>query len=377
MAVTKLDVLSLVDSKRILLCCGSGGVGKTTTSAALAFLAASRGRRVLVLTIDPAKRLAQAMGLDNLSHEPQVIDISTLTNTKVDGSLHGMMLDTKRTFDNLVEKYAVNDEVKESILNNNYYQHLSNSLAGSREFMAMERVYEIATEHDYDLVVVDTPPSQHALDFIDAPKRMMDLFEGRFLKILLKTTQAIGSTSSIFKRWSARPIKFLEKLIGSNVITDLTDFFAGFSGMFGGFIERSERIHALLQKNDCSFLLVCAPEPSSLNEAERFFQRLNGENMPIAGMIVNRVHNADSLGVVTKAVRADLLPLNKYSTKTQNLTERLISCSLDQQALAGADNEAIANTNVAKQGMPVQKIPHFEHDLHSLEDIQTFANSLY
>jgi anion-transporting ArsA/GET3 family ATPase len=376
MAVTKLDLLSLVDNKRILLCCGSGGVGKTTTSAALAFLAASRGRSVLVLTIDPAKRLAQAMGLDSLSHEPQPIDISALGDVTAGGSLHGMMLDTKRTFDSLVDKYAANNEVKESILNNTYYQHLSNSLAGSREFMAMERVYEISTDYDYDLLVVDTPPSQHALDFIDAPKRMIDLFDGRFLKILLKATQAIGGTGSLLKRWSERPIRFLEKLTGTNVITDLADFFGGFSGLFGGFIERSKRVHLLLQRDECSFLLVCAPERYSLNEAERFFQCLDNEQMPIAGMIVNRVHSAKGLGSITQELGAELLSLNKYGAESQSLTERLIKCSLDQQALAHADSEAIAATEVARQGMPIHKIPHFEYDLHSLEDIQAFANTL-
>ena len=229
-AQQELDTLALVDRKHIILCCGSGGVGKTTTSAALAFLAASRGRSVLVLTIDPAKRLAQAMGLSTLSHDPQPIDISALTGADSTGSLHGMMLDTKRTFDTLVEKYAPDDDVRNAILDNSYYQHISGSLAGSREFMAMERVYEIAVEEHYDLVVVDTPPSQHALDFIDAPQRMFDLFEGRFLQILLKPTQTIGKRSLLaFRRSSERYLKFLERLTGYQFLSDLSEFFLGFS----------------------------------------------------------------------------------------------------------------------------------------------------
>jgi anion-transporting ArsA/GET3 family ATPase len=370
----ELDTLALVDKKHIILCCGSGGVGKTTTSAALGLLAASRGRSVLVLTIDPAKRLAQAMGLDTLSHNPQPIDISNMTGIDGKGSLHGMMLDTKRTFDNLVERYAPDQDVKQAILDNSYYQHISSSLAGSREFMAMERVYEIAIEEDYDLVVVDTPPSQHALDFIDAPQRMFDLFEGRFLKILLKPTKAIGKRSvNLVRRSSGRYLKFLERLTGYQFLTDLSDFFVGFSGMFEGFKERSERVRELLQQADSSFLLVCAPEPSSLSEAERFFERLHGEHMPVGGMIVNRVHRASGPEELTDDVGTELRTL----TRNKELTERMLQSYQEQNALAHADGLSIQSTEVAKKQMPIHQVPYFEHDLHSLEDIQTFANKLY
>lgn len=373
-----LDVLSLVDNQHILLCCGSGGVGKTTTAAALAFLAAERGRSVLVLTIDPAKRLAQAMGLDQLSHEPQAIDISALSDGS--GSLHGMMLDTKRTFDQLVEKYAPDEEVRQAIFDNHYYKHISSSLAGSREFMAMERVYEIATEQQYDLVVVDTPPSQHALDFIDAPKRMFDLFEGRFISLLLKPYQVIGKRSFEFlRRGSEQSLKFLEKITGNQFLAEISEFFLAFADMFEGFKERSERVRELLLQKDCSFLLVCAPEPASLDQAERFFQRLKGEDLPVGGMIVNRVHQAQGPDSLSASARREVDSLTSELGGDDNaatLAERLTQTYAEQHALAEADRAAIDSTQVARQQHAIHTVPHFERDLHSLEDIQAFAEKL-
>ncbi len=377
MSAVNLDLLELLDSKRILLCCGSGGVGKTTTAASLGLLAASRGRSVLVLTIDPAKRLAQAMGLDNLSHEPQAIDISKLAAGKNGGALYGMMLDTKRTFDFLVERYAPNEEARQAIFDNHYYQHISSSLAGSREFMAMERVYEIATENRYDLVVVDTPPSQHALDFIDAPKRMFDLFEGRFLKVLLKPYKVVGKSGlKLFKRGSERSLKFLEKLTGYQFLNDLSEFFLVFTDMFEGFKQRSERVRELLGQSDSSFLLVCAPEPASLGQAQRFFQRLRGEDLPVGGMIVNRVHIARGPEQLSASCHQEVAELADKVQGKAGLAQRLLETYQEQHDLALADQYTIENTPVAQQKIAIQKVPHFERDLHSLEDLEAFAGKL-
>ena len=377
MSAANLDLLGLLDSKRILLCCGSGGVGKTTTAASLGLLAASRGRSVLVLTIDPAKRLAQAMGLDNLSHEPQAIDISKLEAIDSAGALYGMMLDTKRTFDHLVERYAPSDEARQAIFDNRYYQHISSSLAGSREFMAMERVYEIASEGRYDLVVVDTPPSQHALDFIDAPKRMFDLFEGRFLKLLLKPYQVVGKRGlSLFRRGSEKSLKFLEKLTGYQFINELSEFFLVFTDMFEGFKERSERVRELLGQNDSSFLLVCAPEPASLNQAQRFFQRLRGEDLPVGGMIVNRVHIARGPDQLSANCQQEITDLEACVDGQPALAQRLLETYQEQHDLALADQYTIDHTPVAQQQIAIQKVPHFERDLHSLQDLQAFAGKL-
>jgi anion-transporting ArsA/GET3 family ATPase len=326
------------------------------------------------------------MGLDQLSHDPQAIDISTLSTAGNGGSLHGMMLDTKRTFDHLVEKYAPNDEVRQAIFNNRHYQHVSSSLAGSREFMAMERVYEIVIEDRYDLVVVDTPPSQHALDFIDAPRRMFDLFEGRFVALLLKPYQVVGKRSFEFlHRGSERPLKFMAKLTGYQFLAELAEFFLAFSDMFEGFKERSERVRELLLKDDSSFLLICAPEPGSLKQAEHFFHRLQGDSLPVGGMIVNRVHHArgpDSLGEAAQnEIRQFAAALDPAAAPGQagsetDLAERLLLCYREQHALAQADHYAISQTRVAEQRIAIHNVPHFEHDLHSLEDIQAFADKL-
>ena len=371
-----LDILQLVDHQRILLCCGSGGVGKTTTAASLALLAASRGRSVLVLTIDPAKRLAQAMGLDSLNHEPQAIEMGDLGGTR-GGSLHGMMLDTKHTFDQLVENYAPSEEVRDAILANHYYRHISGSLAGSREFMAMEQVYEIAADNHYDLVVVDTPPSQHALDFIDAPRRMFDLFEGRFISLLLKPYQAMGKGGfALLRRGSEQSLKFLEKITGGQFLSELSEFFLAFADMFDGFKERSERVREMLLQDDCSFLLVCAPEPASLDQAERFFQRLEGEDLPVGGMIINRVHMGRERDCKADEALQALASRCDEGGHDSSLLQRLQETCREQQALAQADHQAISGTVVADYGIPMCRVPHFEHDLHSLLDLHAFAEQL-
>lgn len=375
-----LDILPLLDRQGIILCCGSGGVGKTTSAAALALLAAQRGRSVLVLTIDPARRLAQAMGLNELSHEPQQIEIAELIDSATEGSLHGMMLDTKRTFDQLVEKYAPDARTRDAIYNNHYYQHVSSSLAGSREFMAMERVYEIVEEDRFDLVVVDTPPSQHALDFIDAPKRMFDLFEGRFISLLLKPYRAFGKSGlNLLRRGSEQSIKFLEKLTGKQFLSELSEFFLAFADMFEGFKERSERVRELLLQDNCSFLLVTSPEPASLSQAELFFQRLKGEDLPVGGMIVNRMHRAQGANKPSAEHWAEVdawAAAAQRKDASTELSKRIRQTYADQHALAHADEQAIANTSVAQHGIPICRIPHFERDLHSLADLNLFGRAL-
>ena len=243
------------------------------------------------MTIDPARRLAQALGLDALGHAPQRIHVESIT-----GELHAMMLDTKRTFDSLIEQYAPSDAARETIFANSYYQHLSNSLAGSREFMAMEKVYEMAEAATYDLLIVDTPPAQHALDFLEAPERLFDLFEGSFVNLLLQPYRVAGRIGfDLFRRSSDRLLKVFERITGYDVLADLSDFFLAFAGMSAGFKERSQRVLTMLRQANTSFLLICAPEPASLSQVDRFFARLSADGMPIGGVIINRVHQADAI----------------------------------------------------------------------------------
>ena len=377
---TALDLVELSQRKRIIVCCGSGGVGKTTTAAALGYLAATRGRNVLVMTIDPARRLAQALGLDALGSEPQAIQIGTASQapTGAPGRLHAMMLDSKRTFDALIERYAPSASARDTIFANRYYHHLSNSLAGSREFMAMEKVYEMVQTSTYDLLIVDTPPAQHALDFLEAPERLFDLFEGSFVNLLLQPYRVAGRISfDIFRRSSDRALKVLERLTGYDVLADLSDFFLAFAGMSAGFKERSQRVLTMLRQPDTSFLLICAPEPASLAQVERFFTRLSADSMPIGGVVVNRVHQADS----TPDDDASLTPHDISLIQTlpdrhlggADLAQRLLDAYRDQLMHAARDAAAIDATGWARSQVPVHRLPHFDRDLHSLADIAALS----
>jgi anion-transporting ArsA/GET3 family ATPase len=372
-----LDLGALVDNKRVIVCCGSGGVGKTTTAAALGYLAAQRGRRVVVMTIDPARRLAQALGLTALGHEPEMIPLAGAR-----GQLHAMMLDPKRTFDALIEQYAPSTAAKETIFTNRYYQHLSNSLAGSREFMAMEKVFEMAESAAYDLLIVDTPPAQQALDFLDAPARLFDLFEGSFVNLLLQPYRVAGRIGfDLFRRSSDRLLKVFERLTGYDVLADLSDFFLAFSGMSAGFKERSQRVLKMLRQNDTSFLLICAPEPGSLAQVDRFFKRLAAEKMPIGGVIINRVHLSDAMfdgsSYTLTARDMDLIAsLPDDKRVGPSLTERLLNAYRDQMTAAVLDRTAIDATDLAREAIASHTVRHFDRDLHSLADIAAFADNL-
>lgn len=300
-----LPVDPLLDdpATRIIVCCGAGGVGKTTTAAALGVRAAERGRKVVVLTIDPARRLAQSMGLTELDNAPRPVPG---IDASAGGELHAMMLDMKRTFDEIVEAHA-DPERARAILDNPFYQSLSAGFAGTQEYMAMEKLGQLSAHgvspgpgggrgDEWDLIVVDTPPSRSALDFLDAPKRLGSFLDGRFIRMLMAPAKAGGRAGMKFVNLSMAGLSVftgaLNKLLGTTLLRDVQTFVAAMDTMFGGFRTRADATYRLLQAPGTAFLVVAAPERDALREAAYFVERLAEDRMPLAGLVLNRVHGS-------------------------------------------------------------------------------------
>ncbi|MEU3278734.1 ArsA family ATPase [Streptomyces antibioticus] len=286
-----LDIDPLLDDRatRIVVCCGSGGVGKTTTAAALGLRAAERGRKVVVLTIDPARRLAQSMGIDSLDNTPRRVKG---IDDSARGELHAMMLDMKRTFDEIVESHA-DPERAAAILSNPFYQSLSAGFAGTQEYMAMEKLGQLRARDEWDLIVVDTPPSRSALDFLDAPKRLGSFLDGKLIRVLLAPAKVGGRAGMKFLNVGMSMMTgALGKLLGGQLLKDVQTFVAAMDSMFGGFRTRADATYKLLQAPGTAFLVVAAPERDALREAAYFVERLAAERMPLAGLVLNRVHGS-------------------------------------------------------------------------------------
>ena len=290
-----MSVAELLDGKRICVCAGAGGVGKTTVSAAIAAGMAARGMRVGVVTIDPARRLASSLGIRELGNEERLVAPERLGTAGLDprpagGELWAMMLDAKRTFDELVERRAPDEKTRDAVLSNRIYQELSNAVAGSQEYMAMEKLYELHEEGRYDLLVLDTPPSRNALDFLDAPERLARFIDSRSLQFFL----APGRRGlRILGRGTGIVFGVLKRVTGIDLLQDLSEFFASFGDMAEGFNQRANRVNELLTSSASTFLLVTSPQSDSMEEADFFRRRLRADRMPYAGAIVNRVHDLE------------------------------------------------------------------------------------
>ncbi|MFD3973286.1 ArsA family ATPase [Streptomyces cyaneofuscatus] len=290
-AAPGLDTDALLDDPgiRIIVCCGSGGVGKTTTAAALGVRAAERGRKAVVLTIDPARRLAQSMGIDQLDNVPRRVD-----GIAGEGELHAMMLDMKRTFDETVEAHADAERAR-AILENPFYQSLSAGFAGTQEYMAMEKLGQLRARDEWDLIIVDTPPSRSALDFLDAPKRLGSFLDGKFIRLLMAPAKVGGRAGMKFLNVGMSMMTgTLGKLLGGQFLRDVQTFVAAMDTMFGGFRSRADATYKLLQAPGTAFLVVATPERDALREAAYFVERLAAEDMPLAGLVLNRAHGSEA-----------------------------------------------------------------------------------
>jgi anion-transporting ArsA/GET3 family ATPase len=379
-----LDIDALLDdpTTRVIVCCGSGGVGKTTTAAALGLRAAERGRRVVVLTIDPARRLAQSMGLVELDNAPRPVKGA---DTAAGGSLDAMMLDMKRTFDEVIEAHAT-PEKAEQILANPFYQALSSSFAGTQEYMAMEKLGQLrtraeaakaagSTDEAWDLIVVDTPPSRSALDFLDAPQRLGSFLDGRFIRILSAPAKAGGRAYlKVVSLAVGTAGNVMTKILGAGFLTDVQTFVSALDTMFGGFRERADRTYRLLQAEGTAFVVVAAPEPDALREASYFVERLGAEKMPLAGLVLNRVHIA--LAEDLSADRAAAAAEDLDAAGGQALTAGLLRVHADRMRRRDRDRSLAVRFTSAHPAVPVVEVPARAEDVHDLEGLRAVGADL-
>jgi anion-transporting ArsA/GET3 family ATPase len=365
------DVDAVLDSAAILVCTGAGGVGKTTTAAALALRAAERGRRTVVLTIDPARRLAQSMGLTELDNTPRRV---AGTDPAAGGSLDAMMLDMKRTFDEIVLTHAEPGKA-EAIFANPFYQALSSSFAGTQEYMAMEKLGQLQATGDYDLVVVDTPPTRSALDFLDAPERMTTFLDGRMIRILLAPAKAGGK--AYLKVVSAGFAVFtgvLTKIIGVGVLQDVSQFVGALETMFGGFRERAQATYDLLEAPGTSFVVVAAPERDALREASYFVERLAQESMPLAGLVVNRVHR--SAGERLSAQRSQVAAQSLDDMGGHEMAAAVLRLHAERVATAMRERRLQERFCGAHPAVPVVEIAALPGDVHDLDGLRAVGADL-
>jgi anion-transporting ArsA/GET3 family ATPase len=382
----ELDVDRLLDdpTTQVIVCCGSGGVGKTTTSAALALRAAERGRKVVVLTIDPARRLAQSMGIERLDNEPRPVsgvaragsDGSDQGGGARPGSLDAMMLDMKRTFDEVVLTQA-SPEKAQQILSNPFYVALSSSFAGTQEYMAMEKLGQLRQSAGktgrWDLIVVDTPPARSALDFLDAPERLSGFLDGRFIRLVLAPARgpARFMTAGLGMATST-----MAKVVGAQVLKDLQTFVAAFDTLFGGFRQRAQKTFELLQTPETAFLVVAAPEPDALREAAYFVERLAAERMPLAGLVVNRATvSAQGLSSEQAIAAAQRLEDNGSST-APGLTAGLLRLHADRLRMVARERRLQQRFAAAHPKVPTVVVPALPTDVHDLDGLRRVGDLL-
>ena len=373
-----IDAMLADTNTQIIVCCGSGGVGKTTASAALGLRAAEQGRKVCVLTIDPARRLAQSMGLTTLDNVPRPVKDAGANG----GSLDAMMLDMKRTFDEVVEAHAT-PEKAEQILNNPFYLALSSSFAGTQEYMAMEKLGQLygqetsfvqdsdggLTERRWDLIVVDTPPSRSALDFLDAPERLSSLLDGKFLRLMLAPAKG---PARMFSAGLGMVTSALNKVLGTQVLTDVQTFIAAFDTLFGGFRQRAEGTYALLQAPQTAFIVVAVPEPDAMREAAYFVERLAAENMPLAGLVVNRVSVPGAKGISGAQAESAADKLVAGNTSDRQSAE-LLTVHAERFRVQARETRLKQRFIAAHPAVPTLSVPALASDVHDLDGLRTIG----
>ena len=368
----RLDVDAVLANPeiRIVVCCGSGGVGKTTTAAALALRAAEEhGRRTVVLTIDPARRLAQSLGLTELDNTPRQVK-----GTHVDGGeLQAMMLDMKRTFDEVVLQHT-DPKRAEEIFANPFYQAMSSTFSGTQEYMAMEKLSQLRARDEWDLIVVDTPPSRSALDFLDAPARLSRFLDGRMLRLLLAPARAGGR--SVFSLVSASFGLFsrtVTKILGTQLLSDLSGFVAALDSMFGGFRERAEQTYRVLQARETAFLVVASPEPDAIREASFFAGRLADQRMPLHGLVLNRVHAVAASGL---SVADAMAAAEQLAGGDHQATADVLRIHAGLAAAVAREVEVTARFTAEHPEVPVVPVAAQPADVHDIDGLRAIGAAL-
>jgi len=365
----------ILDGNRICICAGSGGVGKTTTSAAIALGMAARGHKVCVLTIDPAKRLADSLGLEELGNEATRVDPALFAEQGIEvengGELWAMMLDAKETFDALVARHAEDAEARDRVLNNRIYQQISGALAGSQEYMAMEKLFELHSEGRFDLLVLDTPPSRNALDFLDAPTRLTQFIEGKSLQIFIKPT---GFAAKVAGRGAGVVISVLKRIVGFDLLADLSEFFTAFSGMIDGFQDRAHRVSALLSDDQTCFVIITGSQSESVEEAVFFHSKLVENGMNFGGAIVNRVRyrlttKIPKVKALTKSLESEMDDADLAHEVAKNF------CEYDVLALR--DDRNIKSLRESLGDEPVIRIPYLDTDVHDIAGLDQINEYLF
>jgi anion-transporting ArsA/GET3 family ATPase len=374
--------------RRVVVCVGCGGVGKTTVAAAIALEAARAGRRALVITIDPARRLADALGVKSLGNQPEPLPRAQLDALGVppEGQLSALMLDMKRTFDDLVGRFAESDSARDRVLHNPIYRHVSDALAGSVEYSAMEKVYELSRSDAYDTLVVDTPPAQHALDFLDAPERLLEFLDSRLVKVLIHPAMVAGRLGTRWFEWGTRrALALIERISGIGFLTDVSEFLMAFEHMSEGFRARAKEVRGLLLGPKAAFVLVASPETESVKQAQGFLTRLEASNVRVAGIVANRVRAWPDDAPVPSLDGADPEPLVRALAQREGPdfpAERAARAAIDAAAryaaLVRRDAAALValREHAERRGSFFRVVPEQHGDVHDLSGLRLVAAAL-
>ncbi|MFI1914590.1 ArsA family ATPase [Nocardia sp. NPDC020380] len=380
--VVPLDISKIIadPSARIVVCCGSGGVGKTTTAAALALRAAESGRKVVVLTIDPARRLAQSLGVSDLGNTPQKVELGP----EAKGELFAMMLNMRRTFDEMVLEHTT-PEKAEQIFANPIYQTVASSFGGTQEYMAMEKLGQLAGKREWDLIVVDTPPSRNALDFLDAPKRLGNFLNGKMIRVIMAPGRGVGKLVAGAMSLALRGVS---TIVGGQLLKDASLFLQSLESMFGGFQDRADRTYAMLSRPGTHFIVVAAAETDALREASFFVDRLSTDKMPLAGLVLNRTHPVlSSLSVEQAQVAADRLapetPVNGKGgaqgdtpETPEALTAAVLRIHAHRAATAKREQHLLHRFTGAHPSVPIAAVTALPFEVADLEALRAVGDQL-